>query len=138
MNADGGEVAGTLLRPAVLYPVNDAMQLYRVEQFGPLVPVAVFDDLEEPLDYVVASDYGQQLSIFGRDPKQLAGLIDRLTNQVCRINLNSQCQRGPDSFPFTGRKDSEEGTLSVSDALRVFSIRTLVAAKGTEANREIL
>ena len=113
-------------------------QLYRVEQFGPLVPVAVFDDLEEPLDYVVASDYGQQLSIFGRDPKQLAGLIDRLTNQVCRVNLNSQCQRGPDSFPFTGRKDSAEGTLSVSDALRVFSIRTLVAAKGTEANREIL
>lgn len=138
MNAGGGEVAGTLLRPAVLYPVNDAMQLYRVEQFGPLVPVAVFDDLEEPLDYVVASDYGQQLSIFGRDPKQLAGLIDRLTNQVCRVNLNSQCQRGPDSFPFTGRKDSAEGTLSVSDALRVFSIRTLVAAKGTEANREIL
>ena len=54
------------------------------------------------------------------------------------MNLNSQCQRGPDSFPFTGRKDSAEGTLSVSDALRVFSIRTLVAAKGTEANREIL
>jgi glyceraldehyde-3-phosphate dehydrogenase (NADP+) len=54
------------------------------------------------------------------------------------VNLNSQCQRGPDAFPFTGRKDSAEGTLSVSDTLRVFSIRTLVAAKGTEANKEIL
>jgi glyceraldehyde-3-phosphate dehydrogenase (NADP+) len=57
---------------------------------------------------------------------------------VCRVNINSQCQRGPDTFPFTGRKDSAEGTLSVSDALRVFSIRTLVAAKGTEANKTIL
>jgi len=54
------------------------------------------------------------------------------------VNINSQCQRGPDSFPFTGRKDSAEGTLSVSDALRVFSIRTLVAAKNTQANRELL
>ena len=68
----------------------------------------------------------------------MARLIDPLVNRVCRVNLNSQCQRGPDTFPFTGRKDSAEGTLSVSDALRVFSIRTLVAAKGSDANRDIL
>ena len=55
--------------------------------------------------------------------------IDILANQLCRINLNVQCQRGPDSFPFTGRKDSAEGTLSVTDALRVFSIRAMVAVK---------
>ena len=61
-----------------------------------------------------------------------------LVNQVCRVNINSQCQRGPDTFPFTGRKDSAEGTLSVSDALRVFTIRTLVAAKDIEANRRII
>jgi glyceraldehyde-3-phosphate dehydrogenase (NADP+) len=54
------------------------------------------------------------------------------------LNINSQCQRGPDSFPFTGRKDSAEGTLSVSDALRVFSIRSLVAAKSTELNKQII
>jgi glyceraldehyde-3-phosphate dehydrogenase (NADP+) len=54
------------------------------------------------------------------------------------VNLNSRCQRGPDTFPFAGRKDSAEETLSVSDALRVFSIRTLVATKGTEANKAIL
>ena len=55
-----------------------------------------------------------------------------------RINLNTQCQRGPDSFPFSGRKDSAEGTLSVSDALRVFSIRTLVATKTTPDNKALV
>jgi glyceraldehyde-3-phosphate dehydrogenase (NADP+) len=54
------------------------------------------------------------------------------------VNINSQCQRGPDTFPFTGRKGSAEGTLSVSDALRVFSIRTLVAAKDLEINKNIV
>ena len=54
------------------------------------------------------------------------------------MNLNSQCQRGPDAFPFTGRKDSAEGTLSVSDALRVFTIRTLVAAKVSEVNKRLV
>ena len=56
--------------------------------------------------------------------------LDKAANQVGRINLNTQCQRGPDTFPFSGRKDSAEGTLSVSDALRVFSIRTIVASGG--------
>ena len=69
---------------------------------------------------------------------RLARLIDPLVNQVCRVNLNSQCQRGPDTFPFTGRKDSAEGTLSVSDALRVFSIRTLVAARSDPLNKAII
>lgn len=39
---------------------------------------------------------------------------------------------------FTGRKDSAEGTLSVHDALRSFSIRSMVATKQTEANRKLL
>jgi hypothetical protein len=35
-------------------------------------------------------------------------------------------------FPFTGRKDSAVGTLSVHDALRTFSIRSLVAVPEKE------
>jgi glyceraldehyde-3-phosphate dehydrogenase (NADP+) len=88
--------------------------------------------------YVMESNYGQQVSIFGTDPDRIAELVDPLVNQVCRVNINSQCQRGPDTFPFTGRKDSAEGTLSVSDALRVFSIRTLVAAKEGPVNEALL
>jgi glyceraldehyde-3-phosphate dehydrogenase (NADP+) len=90
------------------------------------------------LDWVVDSPVGQQAALFGTDAAALSRLIDPLVNQVCRVNINSQCQRGPDTFPFTGRKDSAEGTLSVTDALRVFSIRSLVSAKTTEANTAIL
>jgi glyceraldehyde-3-phosphate dehydrogenase (NADP+) len=114
------------------------MRLYREEQFGPVVPVATFNDIEQPMQYVINSDYGQQVSIFGGDPDVIADLVDPLVNQVCRVNINSQCQRGPDTFPFTGRKDSAEGTLSVSDALRVFTIRTLVAAKQTDLNKDVI
>jgi len=102
------------------------------------VPIAAYNRVEEAINYVVESDYGQQVSIFGKDAKQMASLIDPLVNQVCRVNINSQCQRGPDTFPFTGRKDSAEGTLSVSDALRVFSIRTLVAAKDSDDNKQLI
>ncbi|MDD2716183.1 MAG: NADP-dependent glyceraldehyde-3-phosphate dehydrogenase [Candidatus Wallbacteria bacterium] len=138
VNQCGGTVNQTFFYPAVLYPVNHKMRIYSEEQFGPLIPVVPFDDLETPGKYIVESNFGQQVSIFGSDPGQVAGLVDLLTNQVSRVNLNCQCQRGPDSFPFTGRKDSAEGTLSVTDALRVFSIRSLVAAKSTDQNKNLI
>ncbi len=138
MNPNGGEFDSTLFTPAVLFPVNEKMQLYSEEQFGPLIPIVPYDNIEEPIKYIVESKYGQQVSIFGKDTAEIASLIDHLVNQVCRVNINSQCQRGPDIFPFTGKKDSAEGTLSVSDALRVFTIRTLVAAKETEINKDII
>jgi glyceraldehyde-3-phosphate dehydrogenase (NADP+) len=137
-NAEGGSACGTFFYPAVLYPVNASMRVWTEEQFGPVVPVAVFDELEEPVRCVIDSSFGQQVSVFGANPDTMGRLIDPLVNQVCRVNVNSQCQRGPDAFPFTGRKDSAEGTLSVSDALRVFSIRTLVAAKTTDVNRALV
>jgi glyceraldehyde-3-phosphate dehydrogenase (NADP+) len=114
------------------------MKIYVEEQFGPIVPIVPFDNDDEAIDYVVNSNFGQQVSIFGTDSKRVASLMDAFVNQVGRINLNSQSQRGPDTFPFNGRKDSAEGTLSIADALRVFSIRTLVATKGTDANKQMI
>jgi glyceraldehyde-3-phosphate dehydrogenase (NADP+) len=133
VNTGGGDFAGSLMRPALLYPVSPQMRLYQEEQFGPLVPVVPYDDISEVIDYVIHSNFGQQLSIFGTDGRAIGPLVDIFANQVGRININSQCQRSPDSFPFTGRKDSAEGTLSVQDALHQFSIPTLVATKGNEA-----
>jgi acyl-CoA reductase-like NAD-dependent aldehyde dehydrogenase len=138
MNEGGGNIDHSFVSPTVLFPVNDKMKSYHEEQFGPIVPIVPFEDINEPIEYIIQSEYGQQVSIFGQDAAQIAKLVDPLTNQVCRVNINSQCQRGPDVFPFTGRKDSAERTLSVHHALTAFSINTMVAAKVTDANKAIL
>ncbi len=138
VNEGGGQTAESLVFPAIVYPVAEGMKLYREEQFGPVIPVVPFDDIAEPIDYLITDDHGQQASIFGTNTEQIARLIDPLVNVVSRLNINAQCQRGPDTFPFTGRKDSAERTLSVEDALRAFSIRTVVATKDTKANKAIL
>lgn len=138
MNENGGETNESFVFPAVVYPVNAQMKLYTEEQFGPVVPVVPFNDLEETIQYLIDSTHGQQVSIFSNDDQEVAALIGPLVNQVSRVNINCQCQRGPDVFPFTGRKDSAEGTLSVVDALRSFSIRSLVATKLNENNKHLL
>ena len=137
-NDKGGEHSDNYIWPAVLYPVSKAMRVYEEEQFGPIIPVLSFSDISEPLDDMAESNYGQQVSLFGKDVYSLSPLIDTLANLVCRVNLNSSCQRGPDVYPFTGRKDSAQATLSVHDALRSFSIRTFVAFKDNELNNETI
>ena len=138
LNKKGGTVTDNYIYPAVLYPVNESMRVYQEEQFGPVVPIKSFNDIQELLDEIAKSNYGQQVSLFGKNVDTLAPLIDVLVNLVCRVNLNSSCQRGPDVLPFTGRKDSAVGTLSVHDALRSFSIRTFLASKDNPHNNDII
>ncbi|MGB5191159.1 NADP-dependent glyceraldehyde-3-phosphate dehydrogenase [Robiginitalea sp.] len=138
LNEKGGTRYDNFIWPAVLYPVTAQMRVYEEEQFGPVIPVVPFTKIDQPLNDMAESNYGQQVSLFGKDVRTLAPLIDTLANLVCRVNLNSSCQRGPDVYPFTGRKDSAQSTLSVYDALRSFSIRTFVAFKDNDLNTEIV
>ena len=138
INQNGGKTLASFVYPAVVFPVNDKMKLYREEQFGPVIPVIPFQEIEEAIDYQINSPHGQQVSIFSEDAEEIASLIDPFVNLVSRVNINCQCQRGPDIFPFTGRKDSAEGTLSVVDALRAFSIRSLVATKLNDDNKNLI
>ncbi len=127
VNPRGGEVEGNMFFPAILHPVSRDTAVFKEEQFGPVCPVLDFEDFEEVLTDIAESDYGQQVSIFTQDAEVAGMCIDHMVNQVCRVNINASCQRGPDALPFTGRKDSAVATLSVKAALRSFSIRTLVA-----------
>jgi glyceraldehyde-3-phosphate dehydrogenase (NADP+) len=130
INDKGGQASGTFFYPAMLYPASPGMRVCREEQFGPVMPVVPYDNLDEPLRYITESNYGQQASVFGRDRAQLARLMDYLVHHVSRVNINCQCQRSPDTVPFTGRKDSAEGSLSTSEAVEAFTVPTFIATKG--------
>mmetsp|Transcript_11950 Transcript_11950/g.49893 ORF Transcript_11950/g.49893 Transcript_11950/m.49893 type:complete len:537 (-) Transcript_11950:234-1844(-) len=137
-NERGGKYDRTLYAPTILFPVKDGMKVYEEEQFGPVIPVTTFDDVEEVWADLLKSNYGQQAAVFSRSPDTIAKSIDVLTHAVARVNINGQCQRGPDVFPFTARKDSAAATLSVHDALRTFTIRAMVAIKQDDAGTKLL
>jgi glyceraldehyde-3-phosphate dehydrogenase (NADP+) len=129
VNADigGGELRGALYTPAVVDRVDPSMRLFVEEQFGPCVPVARFTDVSEVQAGLKASWNGQQASIFTSSSEAAAPLVDTLSSIVGRININAQCGRSPDVVPFSGRRSSAMGTMSVAEALRSFSIETVVA-----------
>ena len=134
----GGQGPGSFFFPVLLRNVPLTAEIAHQEQFGPIVPIVEFDQIEEVESYIFNSPYGLQASLFGQHPEELGRLIDSFSNQMCRINLNAQCQRGPDVYPFTGRKNSAEGTLSVTDALRAFSIRSMVATPDQAVGRQLV
>ena len=134
----GGKITGNLMQPAVVYPVTSNMRLWHEEQFGPVIPIATYSSIEEVYDYLAKMPYGQQAAVFTTDASTVAGLIDILSATVGRINVNTQCSRSPDVFPFSGRRSSALGTMSISEGLKQFSIETLVAAKSNEANLTVL
>jgi glyceraldehyde-3-phosphate dehydrogenase (NADP+) len=137
----GGTQEGALCHPAVVYPVNADMRLWHEEQFGPVIPVAVFDDISEVQQYVAGSPYGQQAAIFTQSTEQgsdAAALTDTLSTIVGRININTQCARSPDVFPFSGRRSSALGTMSMKDTVSLFSTETVLATKKTDTNEALV
>jgi glyceraldehyde-3-phosphate dehydrogenase (NADP+) len=138
VNEGGGETTGTFFSPALLYPASTQMRVCREEQFGPVVPVVPYDDIDEPLRYIAESPYGQQASLFGKDRATLRKLTGYLIHHLSRVNINCQCQRSPDTVPFTGRKDSAEGSLSISEAVDAFTVPTFVATRKDGEDVEII
>lgn len=125
--------------PAIVFPVNSNMRLWHEEQFGPVIPIATFSNIQEVYDIIYNTSYGQQASIFTSSSSVDASeLLDIFSTAVGRININTQCGRSPDSVPFSGRRSSALGTMSIREALNAFSIETVVAGKDNMINSQIM
>lgn len=138
INRGGGEIRGGIMTPALLSPVDGSMRLYREEQFGPLVPIVPYASVEQVWEYFAGSPFGQQASLFGEDEGELERAVSLLSCQVARINIGCKCQRGPDRFPFTGRRDSAQGVMSAQETLKAFSSPLVVALRSSSGVRGIL
>ena len=73
------ERGGSWCEPTVLVDVRADMQLMREETFGPILPLAPFDDDDEALALANDSEYGLSAAVFSGDPARLrrlaAGLL---------------------------------------------------------------
>ena len=67
--AEGGGTlsSGALVTPPILFPVTREMRLFHEEQFGPVIPVAVFKDLAE-VDRDVRASWRVATASAGRPP----------------------------------------------------------------------
>ena len=114
------------------------MRLWYEEQFGPVVPISFYDDISEVVQYARDGKYAQQVSIFAAtgtgssgddddDGDTVTHFVDVFHNIFGKININQACGRSPDTLPFSGRRSSAMGTMSVIDSIHAFTTETVIA-----------
>lgn len=106
------------LSPVVLSDVNPEMRAFYEEQFGPLLPIGKYETEEELIKLVNGSQYGLQASVYTKDVDQAFRLANKI--EVGTVQINGKPDRGPDTFPFGGVKDSGQlmqGTIETLDLM---------------------
>nr|MCH9669854.1 aldehyde dehydrogenase family protein [Gammaproteobacteria bacterium] len=102
----GGLERGFFFAPTVLSGVNDQMQIYREETFGPVAPIIAFDDDDEALAMANDTHYGLAAYIYTRDIGRALRMFEALDFGIIGINdINPSAA----AAPFGGMKDSGLG-----------------------------
>ncbi len=122
----GGRNQNGYFAPTLLVGVTPEMKIYNMEQFGTVIPVVIYDDISEPVEWQRQSPYGQQVAVYGNNIEEMKYFHSKLSPLVCRFNINSACKRGPDWVPFEAVKDSGMRPLSLRDAILEFTVNRVI------------
>ena len=105
----GGEVPsgdGYFIPPAIVTDIDEDARLVREEQFGPVLPVLKFSDIDDAIARANDTVYGLCGSIWTRDLDQGAALAARLEVGTAWVN---QHRATLPNVPFGGAKQSGLG-----------------------------
>jgi succinate-semialdehyde dehydrogenase/glutarate-semialdehyde dehydrogenase len=109
--AGGGrlrERGANFFAPTVLADVTQKMRIMREETFGPVLPVAAFDDDDEAVHLANDSEYGLAASVFTRDNARGERLARRIQAGTVMVNDVVSCF-GISEAPHGGVKASGVG-----------------------------
>ncbi|MDU9032131.1 aldehyde dehydrogenase family protein [Pseudomonas corrugata] len=136
--AHGGRVlcgGARLDRPGFFYPptlvadVTDGHRLVDEEQFGPVLPLIAYQDVEDVLRRANASDMGLGGSVWGGNVEQAQALASRLESGVAWVNCHAQIQP---NTPFGGSKMSGFGVEFGLEGLLEFTGQQLLFVRTRE------
>jgi len=128
--AGGGplEGPGNFFAPTVLAGVEDGSRIVDEEQFGPVLPVIAYDDLDEAVRRANGTHFGLDASVWSADPDRAAEVAGRLECGTAWINTH--LMQGP-AQPFGGTKWSGIGVENGPWGLAGFyDLQTLYRARG--------
>jgi malonate-semialdehyde dehydrogenase (acetylating) / methylmalonate-semialdehyde dehydrogenase len=100
---------GNFIAPTILDKVNSESELYKTEIFGPVLSILNVDSLEEAIELINKSRYGNSACIFTRSGA--AARKFRHDTMVGNIGVNIGIAAPMAFFPFSGWKESFFGDL---------------------------
>ena len=116
---EGDFAAGQFLRPSLVVGATPSLSVVRDEQFGPTLPVVVYDSESDAICMANDSNYGLSSSVWSADPARALGVARQLEAGFTNINAH-----GPTAMdglsPFGGVKQSGIGRNFGPQGVRQF------------------
>ena len=115
------------MQPAVVTNLNQSSPLARNEIFGPVLPLFVFDDLDDGIEKANDTEYGLAAYVFTNSLKTAIYASERLDFGM--VGVNEWAPHGTES-PFGGWNYSGQGHESGSEGLYEYMEKKLISIGG--------
>ena len=117
----GGEVLcgeGYFIKPTIVRDVTDGNSIVDEEQFGPILPVIPFSDVDDVVARANNSEYGLGGSVWSQDEERGLEIADRIESGS--VWVNQHINIGP-HIPMAGFKGSGVGVEQSVEGLEEYT-----------------
>ncbi len=117
----GGNVPdrrGYFIEPTIVKDVEDGHSIVDEEQFGPILPLIKFSDVEDVIKRANASDYGLGASVWAADISKACDIANQIESGTVWVNQHTNI--GP-HIPMAGYRQSGIGVEQAQEGLEEFT-----------------
>lgn len=118
-----GEGPGYFIRPTIVRDIADDARLVREEQFGPVLPILRYTDVQDAIARANDTEYGLGGSVWSSDPQRAYEVARQIDSGTVWVNTHLDC---PPDVPFGGAKQSGIGAEMGQQGLEEFTQRRIV------------
>lgn len=119
------EGAGYFIPPTIVRDLADDARLVREEQFGPILPILAYDDLDDAICRANDSAFGLGATIWTADPERGIAVAARIASGTVWVNRHLDL---PLDIPFGGAKQSGIGRQQGIEGLEDFTQPRIINA----------
>ncbi|KZT54483.1 putative aldehyde dehydrogenase family 7 member A1 [Calocera cornea HHB12733] len=111
---------GYYVLPAVVKPVSPQSPLFQVETFAPFLSVAIYDDLDQAIEWHNNVPQGLSSTIFTTDMREMGKWISEEGSDCGIVNVNVATSGAEIGAAFGGNKSTGWGRESGGDAWKQY------------------
>ena len=123
----GNVLKGVLFEPTLLEGVDENLEVYKDEVFGPVAIIEKYKDFEKGIAKINSSRFGLQAGVYTQNLNKMMYAWDQL--HVGGVIINDIPSFRVDNMPYGGVKDSGLGREGIHSAIRDMQEERLLVIK---------